>query len=351
MAEFIGINTRWPHFLAEIPIMRIGRILIVLLGLVCAAAVSYWPYASREGPVEEATAAPSQQEPGPVPANRGSDVPDGFRGEVHPLLNGHTKLEVKAQWTTISKGRDKLDEYVPPPVYALFHDVKPAYPTRIYTERDLSVFLPEKIESVGQLWSLDPNKVAAVLRQFQPRPSMHLEAKGRRAGPDGAFGILRAISSDYLDIACRIHTEFNFTPKWFELRPNSPTLWYTPAYLTGRLLVNRKTGTVDYFRLGLPTDKSLNVHLTVFLPPYGEHHDIVRVEHMELEGGDSKVADGTKWDSSLEVPQAQARLTHEFYKFNDIAWVPTDKALEAAHQRQKPIMAMVTWGSLDDQSC
>ena len=41
------------------------------------------------------------------------------------------------------------------------------------------------------------------------------------------------------------------------------TAWYTPAYFSGRVLVNRRTGTVDHFRLGLAGDKALNVHLTV----------------------------------------------------------------------------------------
>ena len=41
------------------------------------------------------------------------------------------------------------------------------------------------------------------------------------------------------------------------------TSWYSPAYFSGRVLVNISTGTVDHFRLALPTDKMLNVHLTV----------------------------------------------------------------------------------------
>jgi hypothetical protein len=333
--------------------MRAGRILIVLFCLLCAVAVTYWPYLKSSEPDEEAepAAVASTQQPGPVQANRGSDVPEGFTGAVHPLLHGRTKLDVKTTWTPIGKGRDKLDEFIPKKLYALFHDVKPTRPTMTYTERELSAFLPEKVEKVGQVWALDPDKVALVLRQFHPSASMHLEAKGRRAGPDGAFGILRAMSDDYLDIACRIHTEFNFTPRAFQRFSDAPGLWYTPAHLTGRVVVNRKTGTVEYFRLGLPTDKTLNVHLTASIPSIGEHHDIVRVDHMELEGGDAKAADEGKWTGAIDPAEARAQLTHQFYKFNDIAWVATDKALAVAHEKQKPIMAMVTWGSLDDQSC
>src|SRR5262249_13825194 len=187
--------------------------------------------------------------------------------------------------------------------------------------------------------------------------SMHPQAKGRRAGPDGAFGVLRAVSADYLDIACRIHTEFNLIPKRFlaayQAGAKLPfTLWCTPAYFTGRMIVNRKAGTVEYFYLGLPTDKTLNMHFTASVPEWGgEYHDIVRVEHMELTGGDSKLLDNAKWDQSIELAQAKAKLDHQFYKFNDIEWVPTQKALALARETKKPIFAMVMWGSLDDQSC
>jgi hypothetical protein len=348
--------------------MRTGRVIIVLMAVVCAACLSYWPYltwessedqtrrgqASREMSGIETGAGlggSSAQTPGPVPANPSPEVANGFRGNVHPLLHGRTRLEVAAHWSTIGKGRDKLDENVPDVVYAIFRDAKPAKPTRTYTERELSAFLPEKIETVGQIWAMDPDRVAAVLEQFHPNVSMHLKAKGRRGGPDGAFGMLRATSPDYLDVVWRIHAEFNLTPKEFQRHLLPVKLWYTPAYFTGHMLVNRKAGTVDYFRLGVPVDKSLNIHLTVFQEPYGENHDIVRVEQMELVGGDGNLLNDLKWDRSVELAQANARLTNQFYKFNDIAWVPPDKALAAAKEKHKPILAMVLWGAIDDQSC
>ena len=71
------------------------------------------------------------------------------------------------------------------------------------------------------------------------------------------------------------------------------TAWYTPAFFTGRLLVNTATGTVEYFRLELPTDKALNVHLTVDALGYTRQaHDIVRVERMELAGHRAHIGTG-----------------------------------------------------------
>jgi hypothetical protein len=109
---------------------------------------------------------------------------------------------------------------------------------------------------------------------------------------------------------------------------------------------------VDHFRLELPTDKALNVHLTVSTLGYTvEAHDIVRVEHMELAGGDSKLPERIAWVKALTPTEAQARLAKVFYKFQEIDWVPVDQALSRARSLGRPIFAIVSWGSFGDQSC
>jgi hypothetical protein len=351
---------------------RTSRIIIVLAAIAFAAALCYLPSFTSSSVDEARSSSPddaavdveapasSAQQAVPVPANRTADVADGFQGEVHPALHGETRLAVTARWTRPGRGRDKLDarvidnleELLPEQMYAVFRDAKPAQQTHVYTQREFSAFMPDKIESAGQLWAMNLDKVAGVLKQFHPNVSMHPRAKGRRAGPDGAFGVLRAVSTGYLDIAFRLHAEFNLTPKEYQHHALPITMWCTPANFTGQMLVNRKAGTVDYFHLDLPRDKTLNMHFTVFADFLkGEQHDIVRVEHMELTGGDSTVVNGVRWDQFMELAQANAKLAHEFYKFNDIAWVPTEKALSVARESKKPILAMVMWGSLDDQSC
>jgi hypothetical protein len=290
--------------------------------------------------------------PVPVASNRGANVRDGFRGQVHPLLHGSTPLEVSAYWTRIGKGRDGLERTVNAEIYSWFTALTPAEPRRTYDPADFSVFLPQAVGEVGQVWSLDPDRVAVFLAQFHPRPSLHLVARGRRGGPDGAFALLRAVSPSYLDIAFRIHAEFFITPD--DRAPVPVAAWYTPAYFAGRLLVNRQAGTVDCFQLALPTDKALNVHLTVdasALGYGGQAHDIVRVERMELTGGDARLADRVAWDKALTPAEAQRRLAKVFYKFLDIDWVPLEQALAEARRRDRPIFAVVSWGSFDDQSC
>jgi hypothetical protein len=286
-----------------------------------------------------------------VSANRSADVPDGFRGDNHPLLHGRTPLEVTASWTPIEKGQLKIE--APDEVRAWYTSLRPAVPKATYAPRDFSAFLPAGRAELGQVWAVDPDRVKIFLRQFHPNPQMHLVATGRRAGPDGAFALLRAVSPTYAEIVFRIHAEFFVTPPvGGDLQ--SVYAWLTPAYFRGRLVVNKVKGTVEHFQLALPTEKSLNVFLTVNpsllnIPKLG--HDIIRVDRMELEGGDGRLADSLIWAESIPPAEAAHRLARVFYKFEEIDWVPADQVAARARSRDRPIFAIVSWGSTDDQSC
>ena len=277
--------------------------------------------------------------PIPVALNRGPDVLEGFRGDIHPLLFGKTQLEVTANWTPIGKGRDGLDRSVVPLVYSWFTDLRPAEPRRIYSAGDCSAFLPAKMGEVGPVWELDPDKIVEILKQFHPHPSMHLIATGRRAGPNGAFGLLRAVSDSYMDIAFRIHAEFFLTPG--EGTPGTAPInaWYSPAYFEGNMLVNQKNGTVDYFRLALANEKALNVHLTVqAIGAFAkEAHDIVRVERMDLVGGSMPAQGVIRSAKEITPASASAKLAKIFYKSLEIDFVPCDQALAtlSSYQRER----------------
>ncbi|HEY2250400.1 MAG TPA: hypothetical protein VGH74_05040 [Planctomycetaceae bacterium] len=315
-----------------------------------AAAVDDGPPADSHPPYQ----------PVPVPTNRRDDLSPGFRGEVHPLLHGKTSLEVSAHWMKVGTGRDHLEQFVSPNVYAMFTELKPVTAKKLYTERDFSRLLPESVESVGQVWEIDLDSVATILRQFHPQPAMHLIALGRRAGPDGAFGVLRGVSATHLDVMFRVHAEFDI----------GLNVWYTPACFWGRMIVDKKAGTVESFRLWLPTELPLNVHLTVAgssprgtrqqpvvfrkIEPgdvVGTKRDIVHVDQMELVSANPQLAEEVEWADSIDIDVAQRELKKCFYAFTGINWVPWQTALEAAGQQHKPILAIVLWGALDDQSC
>jgi hypothetical protein len=327
--------------------MRVTASLLLILAVAGVATVTYQLH-QRTPPGRET------QQHTPVPTNRGGEILDGFRGDLHPLLFGRAPLEVTAKWTTVGTGRDHLHLDLHPALYRWFTDLQPARLRHTYTERDFSAFLPQELGEAGQVWALDGDKMVGFLKQFHSRPSLHLVAAGRRAGPDGAFALLRAVSPTYLDIVFRIHAEFSVARDDWPYGDAVIRAWYTPAYFTGRVLVNRITGTVDHFRLALPSDLALNVHLTVESSWHGETqqpHDIVRVEKMELTGGDGGPPANVAWTKALTPAEADRRLAKVFYKFLEIDWVPFEQVAAQATRRNRPIFAIVSWGAFDDQSC
>jgi hypothetical protein len=293
----------------------------------------------------------------PVPTNAGPDVLRGFAGDIHPALHRHAELEVAAHWDPADVGKlfprfpDDLDE-----VRDLYNGVKAAEVTRTYNERDFSAFLPpDGVRAPGQMWSLDLERVVVFLKQFHPGVSAFSASVGRRPGPDGAFALLQGVSASHLDIAFRVHAEFDLAPKRKDFRARFA--WYSPASFLGRIVVNREAGTVEYFRYGVPTDLARNIHGTVWTAPSAEHpkgyriYQFLRANRMELVGGSQQTIDGIRWTDRIETAQVHAKLAKVFYKFLEIDFMPFTQALAAARAQKKPIFAFIAVGSVDDQSC
>jgi len=300
-----------------------------------------------------------------VSTNHDVAVPEGFRGDVHPILHGETRLEVTAHWTpTLDEAKrsgiklgvidnSTAPEYsIPANIVKLLTESTAARSRATYTARDLSVFLPDEVLGPGQMWTIDPGAAASFLEQFNPHASTSFDRYhqpyGRRPGPAGAFGILRAVSADYLDVLFRVHAEFVLM---------DGAVLYTPACFLGRLLVDRRAGTVDYFQMRVPTDRPVNVNLTLNFrlpdPPRKRVSNIVfeHVDPMELVGGDGERVASIDWEDALDLEDAHLRLKGAFYKFMDIEWVPPEEMLEIAQRVDKPIVAVVLTSPLDDQSC
>lgn len=300
-----------------------------------------------------------------VGTNRDVEVPEGFRGDVHPLLHGETGLELLARWKpTLSeakRGGIKLGiidnasspEYsIPADIVKLLTESTVAVERATYGARELSVFLPREVSDVGQMWTIDAEQAAALLKQFHPRISTTFDRYdqpyGRRPGPAGAFGILRAVSTDHLDVLFRVHAEFDLS---------EGVALYTPACFLGRMLVDRKAGTVEYLQMRVPTDKSVNVDITLSfrLPqrPRKQVSNIVfeHVDPMELAGGDAGLHARIDWQDELDLEDAHHRLKSAFYKFMDIDWVPPERVVAIAQEAKKPIVFVVLTSPLDDQSC
>lgn len=303
---------------------------------------------SRSGPENrleradsvEATVRAVVDEVGPVPANRGPDVEDGFEGAVHPALELGETLEVRAYCSPIGTGRGFDEGYFPRQFRGPFDSYVVADAVEEYSSQELSAFFPQEIGEVGQLWEVQVDRVAPFLKQFHPGASVKLEAPGRRGGPNGGFAVLRAISDTHLDILARIHGEFVL----------APGTYLTPAYFECRMLVDRIARRVRFFSLAVPTDLGLNTTLTAVLPTEALI-DIVHLDRMELIGGDSGAAMESGWTREIPIDEARRTLKRPFYKFLDIEWVDADLAIGKARELNRPILAIVLWGDLDDQSC
>jgi len=338
---------------------RIGLNLTIAVGVALALAIPLWRIRSAARKTGHAPAQSTPAGPESVAAERSGRVPKGFRGAVHPVLHSPTRLAVAAHWSSLGQGKEQLERRVPPSVYSLFMNLKAAAPNQIYTERAFSALMPAAAGSVGEIWEIDRDDVAIFLRQFHPRPTLHLVSSGRRAGPDGAFGLLRAVSPTHLDVVFRIHAEFDI----------AQNVWLTPACFWGRMIVDKTAGTVEYFRLWVPTENRLNVHLTVAesVPKGGTEpaifrkieqgdvvhskRDIVRVEQMELVSANHELPETLEWSSAIDMGEARLQLKQAFYAFENIDWAPWQQAPEVAAATHKPILAVVLWGALDDQSC
>ncbi|MFN0052386.1 MAG: hypothetical protein ACKV0T_09345 [Planctomycetales bacterium] len=307
---------------------------------------------------EPTSAAVPDYRPEPVAVNLKNPLP-GFRGEVHDLLAGEGGHELLVHWTPIDRaGRDHLDEHVPAEVFELFTGLRPVAPRRVFAQRDFSVLLPQVLPEVGEVWEIDTAGLAGFLELFHPHPSFHLVAFGRRAGPDGAFGLVRGKSEANLEIMFRVHAEFDL----------AQNVWLTPACFWGTLRIDRQAGVVEAFRMWVPSDNPLNMHMTVAesIPPGGEptvfreiqtgdvvnsYRDIVPVARMELASAAAGEGPTPEWAEEIDETLAKRKLKQAFYAFEEIDWVPWDQAPARATAADKPILAVVLWGALDDQSC
>ena len=313
-----------------------------VLLLVCLAGCSQKTgglLETKSNPSAESSTASAADVPTPVPTNRGRDVQVGFRGDVHPALENQT-LKVNAACSLIGKGRGFAAGYFPQQFRGPFEEFAVKTPVRNYSAHDLSGFLPQTFEQPGQIWDIDLKRIAPFLKQFHSGASMKLAAPGRRGGPNGAFGVLRGVSETHYDILTRVHAEFVL----------APGTYLTPAYFEGRMLIDRKKRRVEAFSLSVPTNVTLNAMLTAVLP--GEALiDIVHLDRMELTGGRPAARKKDGWSQEITLTAARRKLKGTFYKFVEIQWVKPETALAEARKRNRPILAIVLWGDLDDQSC
>lgn len=264
---------------------------------------------------------------------------------LNSVLNNSASLEVHAHWDPIVDATYNLHKNSPENV-ELF-DLSPNEPIREYKSDAFNAFLPSSSVTVGDVWELDLDAVIPFLSQFHPGATGKL-----KHGQKGAFACLRALSSDYADIAFRIHAEFTLAtrpnPDWkpgSDRRRQVDLARFIPSQYAGRLLIDLKTGGIYDFSLALPPRNS-NVDINDF-----GYADMVFVTRMELLATPTKSSDDIKWEEVIAAKEARSRLELEFYKFAEINWLPFEEAVAEAEATQRPLHAVLTWGPLNDESC
>lgn len=259
------------------------------------------------------------------------------------VLNNSTSLQVHAHWEPISDSTFRMHEMLPEHI-ELF-DLSPNHPIKEYRADDFNAFLPPSTVTVGDVWKLDARSVVSFLHQFHSGVTADLGY-----GEEGAFACLRANSSDYAEIAFRIHAEFMLQSaayrEWQEENDEKESeARFIPSQFAGKVVVNLKSGTVRAFSLGLPV-RNTNVDLNA----YGGA-DMVFVPRMELLGADETDQNEIAWDAAITMETARRALELKFYKFAKIDWLPIDEAVAQAKATHRPIHAILVWGCLDDESC
>ena len=274
--------------------------------------------------------------------------------DLSDVFSRTANVQVQAHWEPIADATynlhqptqeqfDRLKARLPEPVnmewkqaLKLFNP-KPVHPLKNYNQTDFQVFLPPSTANVGDIWELDPKGILPFLCQFHPGATTEITIFSRRTPKsDGAKACLRAISPNYAEIIFRIHAQFVLDA--FDIR-------LLPAQFAGRLLLNRKEGTIVEFSLFLPSRNS-NVDVNAF-----KAADLAFIPRMELSTLSSTPVREIAWETVITEEEARKKLTTAFYKFAKIEWGPIEDAVELAKETNRPIHALVLFGALDDESC
>ena len=292
----------------------------------------------------------------------GQVAPENKKGNADPQIsqkvstsdtegdasNRNKTIQVDAYWAPIADAALNSSKHA-----ALFNNLSPVHPSQEYGTDAFRVFFPKKSFTVGNLWELDVKKVIPFLRQFHhgatakmhnnPGTEFILKVFGltlyrsSRFESEGAYACIRAVSPTYAEIVFRIHAEF--------LLDREAGAYFTPAQFTGRLILNRKSGTIREFWLYLPPRNS-NVDINA----YGLA-DMVFVPRMELVGRDTQDQRDIVWETTITEKEAKGLLETAFYRFSKIERYPIEDVVAQAQAKKRPIHVVLTWGAFDAESC
>jgi hypothetical protein len=251
-------------------------------------------------------------------------------------------LAVMAHWEPISESNKFVRNW------DALREFRPAQQHKVYSGNDFQALLPEHSVAVGDIWQLPANGLLPFLRQFHPGATLDLHINA--GDSPGAFACLRAKNAQLAEIVFRVHAELVFEDGYF-----------TPGQLAGRLLLDRATGRVTFFRMYLPPGTiNFDVNQRVFGSVKVKGEKVERwfmatfagyAPRMELLGGASNSWDSVRWQQQQSEAEVNAALAGQFYRFKQIGWVEFDRAAARARETGKPLHVISLEGTLDDESC
>jgi hypothetical protein len=280
----------------------------------------------------------------PCVANDHKPPPEGGRAE-HLRVADSARLEVVAHWGPITESEFNFHQR-----WDELKNLRPARERVTYSGADFQALLPTKAVAPAELWKLSDEGLLTFLRQLHPgtRLKLHINNGDSRGG---GLGCVRAIDDRRADVFFRAHAEFVLNDGV-----------YTPGQFAGRLVLDRSTGRVAYFRLHLP-HSPVNVDIGWRYAPEGKVGDrIVKgesqwfadagsVSRLELVGGDEGILRALEGMPGKTIEEVHTAFARYLYQFKAIEWVDFARALAAARRTGKPLHVIALNGTLDDESC
>ncbi len=213
-------------------------------------------------------------------------------------------------------------------------------PEKEYNTTVFQAFLPDEPVAIGDCWQIEETGVLELLKQLNPNPNLDMHINiGDSAG---LWACLRAYNDQHAHIVFRIHAEFQLDDGWF-----------TPSHFAGDLIIDRNKQDVVSFRQRVPEGKWFDVNWKKDKDDPNHYYSTASgvCPNIELYGGLGDFQKETEFTLSITQKEVEKKLIKQFYKSEQIDWVPFEDAVELAQAHQKPIHVLSIDGPLDDEAC
>ena len=256
---------------------------------------------------------------------------------VEIKINDSQRIKLKAKIDPVGLALQKTHKG-----WYTLDTLRAAEETKEYAASVLRAVLPDAPVSVGNSWRVKPS-IVDLLKQFHKGATLELHINDQSKG---GWAILRAINAQWVEIRFRLHGQFVLEDGWI-----------TPSQFNGRVVIDRRSGKVAYFRMHVPQfplNFDVGRRITYYkdgVPQNAADAGAGYCPRIELVGGGSSATDEVKWSESLPINQADQKLALQFYPAWKIDWIPWNEALAKAQQLKKPLHVVSADGPFKDEAC